>query len=146
MKFTTTITALALVALAFTATARAADNELTAAEKKDGWMLLFDGKTLNGWDGNPEVWRVENGYISGKAEKVGGNTFCITKQSFANFTIQADCMLIKGRGFTNSGIQYRSKVVNPANWVVHGYQADMGEGWWGANYEEGGRGFLLPIG
>ena len=122
--------------------ARAADNELTAAEKKDGWTLLFDGKSLDGWDGDPNIWRVENGCLSGKAEKVAHNTFLIYKDKFSDFILQADCMLLKGKGFTNSGIQYRSRVINKKEWIVGGYQADIGEGWWGANYEEQGRGIL----
>ncbi len=136
------IVCLALLVGAFALPVRAADNELTAAEKKEGWILLFDGKTLAGWDGDPTVWRVENGYISGKAEKVSHNTFCIYKEPAANFHFQCDVMLIKGKGFTNSGIQYRSKVANAKEWIVRGYQADIGAGWWGALYEEGGRGVL----
>ena len=52
------------------------------------------------------------------------------------------------QGFANSGIQYRSKVVNPANWVVHGYQADMEAGptYTGILYEEGLRGVLAERG
>ncbi len=101
-----------------------------------GWISLFNGKDLTGWDGDPKVWRVQHGYISGKAEKVSRNTFLIYHRSFSNFILEAKVMLIKGRGFTNSGIQYRSKVFDPKRWVVGGYQADMGKGWWGALYEE----------
>jgi hypothetical protein len=108
----------------------------------DGWINLFDGKTLTGWYGDPNVWRAVNGYISGKAEKVSGNTFLIYNHPFANFELTCKCMLIKGRGFTNSGIQYRSKVLDPKKWVVGGYQADMGAGYWGTLYEERGRGGL----
>ena len=107
----------------------------------DGWISLFNGTDLTGWDGDPKVWSVKDGCISGKAEKVDGNTFLIFKHTFSNFILEAECMLIKGSGFTNSGIQYRSKVVNPAKWVVHGYQADIGEGYWGDNYDEGGRAY-----
>jgi hypothetical protein len=106
----------------------------------DGWITLFNGKDLKGWYGDPKIWRLENGYISGKAEKVGHNTFLIYNHPFADFELTAKCMLIKGKGFTNSGIQYRSKVHDAKEWIVRGYQADMGDGYWGTLYEEGGRG------
>src|SRR5207244_3423415 len=47
------------------------------APDADGWISLFNGKDLAGWDGDPAVWRVENGAISGKAEKIARNTFLI---------------------------------------------------------------------
>ncbi len=106
----------------------------------DGWIVLFGGKDLKGWYGDPKVWRLHEDYISGKAEKVGHNTFLIFNHPFSDFELTAKCMLIKGKGFTNSGIQYRSKVANEKEWIVRGYQADMGQGYWGTLYEEGGRG------
>src|SRR5207248_2579851 len=85
----------------------------------DGWISLFDGKTLKGWYGNPKIWRVENGYISGKIDKVGHNTFLIYNHPFANFVFECKCTLIHGKGFTNSGVQYRSKVTDEKEWIVH---------------------------
>jgi hypothetical protein len=108
----------------------------------DGWISLFNGKDLKGWYGDPKIWRVENGYISGKAAKADHNTFLIYNHPFANFELTCKCMLIKGKGFTNSGIQYRSKVLDGKKWIVGGYQADMGQGYWGTLYEERGRGGL----
>jgi hypothetical protein len=107
-----------------------------------GWISLFNGKDLKGWYGDPQIWRAENGYISGKVAKAAHNTFLIYNHPFANFELTAKCMLIKGGGFTNSGIQYRSKVIDPKEWIVGGYQADMGEGHWGTLYEERGRGVM----
>jgi hypothetical protein len=115
--------------------------ELGVADR-EGWISLFNGKDLTGWDGDPKIWRVENGCISGKAAKVSHNTFLIYNHPFADFELTAKCMLIKGGGFTNSGIQYRSKVIDPKEWIVGGYQADMGDGYWGTLYEERGRGGL----
>lgn len=108
----------------------------------EGWVSLFNGQDLTGWDGDPTVWRVEDGCISGKAEKVDHNTFLIFERPFTNFVLRAKVMLVKGKGFTNSGIQYRSRVFDAAKWIAGGYQADMGDGWWGACYEERGRGVL----
>jgi hypothetical protein len=115
--------------------------ELPKAEK-DGWIILFGGKDLKGWYGDPKIWRVENGYISGKVDKAGYNSFLIYNHPFADFELTCKCMLIKGKGFTNSGIQYRSKVIDEKKWIVGGYQADMGAGYWGTLYEERGRGGL----
>jgi hypothetical protein len=108
----------------------------------DGWITLFGGKDLKGWYGDPKIWRIEKDYISGKAEKVNHNTFLIYNHPFGDFELTAKCMLVKGKGFTNSGIQYRSKVHDPKEWIVGGYQADMGGGYWGTLYEERGRGGL----
>jgi len=104
----------------------------------EGWISLFNGKDLSGWEGDPKLWKVENGYISAKAAKVNGNTFLIFKHPFSNFVLRAECMIIEAGKFPNSGIQYRSKVVDPQKWVVHGYQADAGKGFWGDLYDEGG--------
>ena len=100
-----------------------------------GWMSLFDGRSLGRWQGDPNVWRVENGYIVGKAERVGANTFLIYPEEFANFTLEAEVMLIEAGSFPNSGIQFRSRVVGP--FAVQGYQVDVGRQFWGSLYEEG---------
>jgi len=109
----------------------------------DGWITLFNGKDLTGWAGDPAVWRVTDGYISGKADKVGGNTFLIFNYPFENFILEAKFVMVKGGPFPNSGIQYRSRIANPAKWVVGGYQADMGDGWYGSLYDELSRDKLL---
>ena len=105
----------------------------------EGWRSLFNGKDLEGWDGDPAVWRVENGVISGKAEKIARNTFLIYRRPFKDFVLEAKVQLIKAGPFPNSGIQYRSVVADPKQWIVHGYQADVGEGYWGTLYEEKGK-------
>ena len=110
---------------------------------KDGWITLFNGKDLNGWSGSPNVWRVKEGYISGQIDKLkGGNTFLIYQHPFADFELEAEWVLVDGKG--NSGIQVRSKQSESGanKWVVSGYQADIGNGWYGKLYEERGRGVL----
>jgi hypothetical protein len=134
-------TAALLVFALAAAAARGGDAPLPAPDP-DGWIALFNGKDLAGWDGDPAVWRAENGYLSGKADKVAANTFLVCKRPFADFVLEAKCMLIKGGSFTKSAVQYRSRLVDPAKWVVGGYQAALGEAWWGACYEERGRGVL----
>ena len=69
---------------------------------------LFDGKTLNGWDGNPAHWSVQDGSIVGEnTEKnpTKGNTFLIWKDgALKDFDLSLDYKIEGG----NSGIQYRS--------------------------------------
>jgi len=132
-----------IIALTLTASAFAAD-----------FTSLFDGKTLKGWEGRPEFWSVKNGAIVGKSTKetpVLENTFLICKAGeFADFELHAQFKLVadNDKGWANSGIQYRSKVVKPEYCVVAGYQADMegGKNYTGILYEEKGRGILAKRG
>ena len=80
-----------------------ADHHELPKPDKDGWITLFNGKDLAGWDGNPDIWRVKDGYISGHIARLqGGNTFLIYKHPFANFELEAEWILVDGKG--NSGI------------------------------------------
>ena len=126
-----------LLAIAFSLSA-----QVTPSEKKEGFRPLFDGKTLSGWEGDPRLWRVEDGAILGSTEGVtlDGNTFLIyRKQNFSNFHLKLQTRLRNH----NSGIQFRSEAL--PNWVVRGLQADMAEGnWWGCIYDERGtRGVMV---
>lgn len=113
-----------------------------AAADEPGFKPLFDGKTLNGWEGDPRLWKVENGEIIGSTDnvKIEKNTFLIYKdKEFSDFILRAE---VKLRNH-NSGIQFRSEAL--PEFVVRGYQADMAEGnWWGGVYEEKGtRGVMV---
>lgn len=116
------------------------------ADDKDGFKSIFDGKTLEGWDGKAEFWSVKDGALTGQttAEKpTSGNTFCIYKGSKpGDFELRLKFKIVGG----NSGIQYRSE--DKGNNVVHGYQADIDStlGFMGILYEEGGRGVLANRG
>ena len=86
---------------------RAADNELTAAEKKAGWKLLFDGKSLKGWrsygkpDGPKQGWSVENGVLKCVAGGHGGDI--VTTGQFTDFDFEWDWSIPAG---ANNGIKY----------------------------------------
>jgi len=132
--------AVAVCALFVAAPAIAADAE--------GFESIFDGKTLDGWDGNPEFWSVKDGYLTGQttAEKpTKGNTFIIwRKGETADFELKLEYKIIGG----NSGIQYRSFEVPNEKWVIGGYQADFeaGQTFSGICYGERFRGILANRG
>ena len=121
-----------------------------ARAQEDGFKPIFDGKTLDGWDGNPKFWRVEDGAITGQTTKENptkGNTFLIWRRGDVDdFELKLQFRLIGG----NSGIQYRSfeEPEKVGKWVVGGYQADMDAGntFTGANYGERFRGMLAARG
>ena len=111
-----------------------------AALAQDGFEPLFNGKNLDGWDGDPRMWSVRDGMIVGATEGVTmtDNSFLISKKPYRNFILRAEMKLRNH----NSGIQFRSEAL--ANWVVRGYQADAAEdNYWGNIYEEKGRGTLV---
>lgn len=114
---------------------------LIAADEEQGFKPLFDGKTLNGWEGDPRLWKVENGIIVGSTEGVTltNNQFLISKQTFGDFDLRLQAKLRNH----NSGVQFRSEAL--PGYVVRGYQADMAEdNWWGGIYEEKGtRGVMV---
>lgn len=123
---------------------------LASAEDKP----LFNGKDLAGWEGNPKLWAVEDGAITGTTtaeNPTKGNTFLIWKDGEpSDFTLTLKFKMTPGdaKKFTNSGIQYRSHVVDAENFVVGGYQADFeyGDTYSGILYEEKGRGILAKRG
>ena len=117
-------------------------NQLSDSERDDGFVLLFDGESLTGWDGDPRLWSVSDGAIVGSSDdhSVETNTYLIYEQPFADFILRLDVRLRNG----NSGIQFRSRHIPGPGWVVHGYQADLSDAGvrsaWGNFYEEKGRG------
>jgi type 1 glutamine amidotransferase len=131
------LVAFALVTIA-ASSARAGDEE--------GFKPIFNGSSLDGWDGNPKLWSVEDGAITGTTTKENptkGNTFLIWRQApVDDFVLRLSYKIVGG----NSGVQYRSKEVDP--WVVAGYQADIdsGDTFSGILYEERLRGILANRG
>jgi hypothetical protein len=133
------------------------DLDVTLIEDRPGekgFLRIFNGKDLTGWEGNPKLWSVKDGAITGQTtadNPAKGNTFLIwTNGPVGDFELRCSFKLTPGdaKGFANSGIQYRSKVLDPANWVVGGYQADMEAGptYTGILYEERMRGIMAQRG
>ncbi len=132
----------------------------TSAAEGDqgGFQSLFDGKTLDGWDGDPRFWRVEDGTITGETTKeqpTETNTFIIWKGGTVDdFELNFEYRIRNH----NSGVQYRSwrgeKPGDPAaakGWIAGGYQADMvvdapDAPYSGILYEERGRGIMATRG
>jgi hypothetical protein len=123
-------------------------SKLIPSIQETGFEPIFDGKTLEGWECDPDFWRVEGGAIIGETRlnhQPKQNTFCIWKGGRpANFDLKLQYRLT-GVNDGNSGIQYRS-IERPdiAKWVLQGYQADIDlkQMYTGQIYEERGRGFL----
>jgi len=87
-----------MVALAFLV---AGDNELTEQEKKDGWILLFDGKSGDGWT-NLKPANIEDGTIN---PFKSGNYVTFSKEKYGDFTLSCDVKVSAG---CNSGIFIRT--------------------------------------
>lgn len=115
-----------------------------AADSEDGFQSMFNGTDLTGWDGSPELWSVKDGAIVGQTtaeHPAKSNTFLIwTNGTPSDFEMHASFRITANNdvGFANSGIQFRSKILDPSYWVVGGYQADMeaGPNYTGTLYEE----------
>ena len=101
-------------------------------------IKLFDGKTFTGWEGNMTSFRIQDGAIVGGTLKapIPRNEFLCTTREFSDFVLKLQFKLL-GEG-ANAGVQFRSRRISNHNEVI-GYQADLGDGWWGALYDESRR-------
>jgi hypothetical protein len=106
---------------------------------------IFDGRTMNGWDGDAKFWRIEEGALVGGSltADVPRNDFICTTRSYANFVLRLKFKLLGSSGFINGGVQFRSqRAKDPAHEMV-GYQADIGAKYWGSLYDESRRNKVL---
>ncbi len=135
---------LALVA-GILAPAAAADDQATPP-RDAGLVSIFNGKDLDGWDGDPRLWSVVDGVIRGQTTKENparGNTFCVWRGGkLKNFVLKLKFRIQNG----NSGVQYRSQESD--KWRVGGYQAEVenNPGKVGFLYHERGRGWMVNVG
>ncbi|MFN7937223.1 MAG: DUF1080 domain-containing protein [Bryobacteraceae bacterium] len=110
-----------------------------AAFAQDGFRPLFNGKNLDEWIvDTPGLWRVEGGAIIGKSPGLKYNDFLRTKKHYKNFVLKVTFRMTDETGKANSGVQFRSKPMEGSHEVI-GYQADMGQQYWGCLYDESRR-------
>jgi len=123
-----------------------ADDQPTAvvagdkATLEEGFAPLFDGKSLDDWEGDKGLWKLVDGRIVGDSPGIKHNQFLSTKRTFDDFELRLEFKLHGGTG--NSGIQFRSQR-DPKSSEVSGYQADIGEKYWGCLYDEHRRNKVL---
>ena len=139
---------------------------LISCKQDGGWKDLFNGTDLEGWEvkGAAESnFFVEDGILVAETKMGLPNTFLATAQNFANFELELDFKVNKGM---NTGVQIRSGVYeeptttlylngsleeSTRDWkagTVNGYQIEIDpsdRAWSGGFYEEGGRGWLVPL-
>lgn len=101
-----------------------------------GFQPLGNGKDLADWDGDLTLWKLVDGVIVGDSPGIKHNQFLKTKRNYEDFELRLEFRLKDGVG--NSGIQFRSKPVEDST-EVSGYQADIGEQYWGCLYDESRR-------
>jgi len=126
----------------------------------DNWTVLFDGKSLTGWEqhsGTAE-YRVQDGVIIGKTVPNTGNSFLCTAKKYGDFILEIE---FKVDPAMNSGIQFRSNYYTQETEVeiagkkkkfpadrVHGYQFEIDpspRAYTGGVYDEGRRGWLFDL-
>jgi hypothetical protein len=121
-------------AVAFTVAAPAADGAARAAADSTA-SEFFNGKNLDGWEGLLKYWSVKDGALVGYTpEDPRHNTFLCSKKKYSDFELKFKIRLKDGVG--NSGVQIRSKILDPEKFTVSGPQADIGQGYWGSLYGE----------
>ena len=145
--------------LTFAATALATSTLLA----QDGWVDLFNGKNLDGWEehSGKAKYTVEDGVLTGESVSGTGNSFLCTTQKFENFELELE---YKCDALLNSGVQIRSEVfpdtamaamINGKEYKfpadrIHGYQCEIdmdatrGRMWTAGIYDEARRGWLFP--
>lgn len=116
-----------------------AENPEEFVSTTDGFVSIFDGKTLNNWRGDPTYWRAENGTLVGEVTPttlLQNNTFIVWEGGEpADFELKLEFRIaVEG----NSGINYRSEPVDSIPYALRGYQADIDgkNTYTGQNYEE----------
>jgi hypothetical protein len=120
-------------------------NTLYAQKKEKNFVSISNGRDLKGWKGDSTYWRVENGLLIGEVTPstlLKRNSFIIYQKNMPdNFELKVEYR-VSAKG--NSGINYRSVLIDGERFALKGYQADIDgeDNWSGQNYEERGREFL----
>ena len=120
----------------------------TAADDAEGFVPLFDGKTLDGWKqlGGKAVYGVEDGMIVGQSVPNTSNSFLCTEKLYGDFILELEFKVDPG---LNSGVQIRSNSIpDYKNGRVHGYQVEIDpspRAYSGGIYDEARRGWLNDL-
>jgi hypothetical protein len=96
---------------------------------------LFTGTDTTGWEGNTSLWSAHDGILVGKSPGIDHNEFLAHRERQGDFILSLWFRLVDGKG--NTGVQFRS--VRVPGTEMSGYQADIGEGYWGSLYDESRR-------
>ena len=101
---------------------------------------LFNGKDLSGWNGDTAVFRVEDGAIVGGSLKalLSHNEFLASDREFGDFELTLKFKITGDPKQANAGVQFWSQRV-PNEREMIGYQADIGQNYWGCLYDESRR-------
>lgn len=105
-----------------------------------GFVPLFNGKDLDGWEGNADLWAVQDDAIVGRSPGMKQYDFLTTTRTFEDFVLRFQIQLVDGNG--NTGLLYRAKRV-PDSDLVSGYQADFAPGKHGNLFDEARRSRIL---
>lgn len=116
-------------------------------DDESGFKPLFDGKSLDGWEGETKWFRIEQGAVVAGTldQKIPNNFFLCTTDQYKNFELRLQVKVL-GQA-ANAGVQFRTQRI-PNNHEVSGYQADVGvvgdnRSVWGALYDESRRNRML---
>jgi hypothetical protein len=108
---------------------------LPAVAGEPSWTALFDGKSFSGWEGNLQEFRIQDRAVVGGAlaRPVPRNEYLCSTQRYRDFELRLSFRLVGEN--VNAGVQFRSDRV-PGKSEMVGYQADMGQKYWGCLYDE----------
>jgi hypothetical protein len=114
------------------------EQSVTLASEQMGFESIFDGATLTNWEGDSTYWRVENGSIIGEITPetlLKTNTFLIYNNELNDFELKTEFRISESG---NSGVNYRSELLDTIPFALRGYQADIDgkHRYTGQNYEE----------
>jgi putative heme-binding domain-containing protein len=108
------------------------------ADGEEDWAEMFAGKARGNWEGDSKLWQIEGTTLVGACGDMAHSSYLVSKASYADFEVEFDVRL----STSNSGMQYRSSVDASSPDPI-GYQADIGQTYWGSLYASDGRGTLV---
>jgi hypothetical protein len=109
-----------------------------------GYVSIFDGESFEGWEGNFDHFRIEDGAIVGGSlqKELSHNEFLCSEKEYSDFELRLKVKLVGDPANANAGIQILSRRI-PNHHEMIGYQADMGQRFWACLYDESRRKRIL---